>query len=169
MNLYRRYYILLIVLTAVWCVGFLLAPALKHAGTSGLGSSEILYSFYGKICHQLDARSFHLAGEKWGVCIRCAAIYLSFFCALLTIPLWRSVKNLRVPPLWVLVLILSPMIADVVLNDLGLFPSSMLSRTATGLILGFGLTLFVVPSYLEACLQIEHRVRKHPPTLQMEK
>jgi uncharacterized membrane protein len=41
--------------------------------------------FFSIICHQIPARSWHLAGEPLGVCIRCTAISFGFLTGLILI------------------------------------------------------------------------------------
>ena len=40
-------------------------------------SADAIYGFFGLICHQDPDRSFHVFGEKFACCERCAAIYAS--------------------------------------------------------------------------------------------
>ena len=59
---------------AIWCLAILAAPLLH---------SPTLYVFFSIICHQIPSRSWHLAGEPLGVCIRCTAISFGFLAGLL--------------------------------------------------------------------------------------
>ena len=64
---------LLLVAAVAWCVAVAAAPIFE---------SRWLYAFFSAICHQSPARSWHLAGEPLGVCIRCTSIYVGFLLAL---------------------------------------------------------------------------------------
>jgi hypothetical protein len=71
-----KIYLIITFLVALWCAGILAAPMLTHAGLHG--SADIVYSFFSRICHQNDAHSFHVEGEKFGVCIRAVPSILDF-------------------------------------------------------------------------------------------
>ncbi len=53
------------------------------------GFARIVYFFFGRICHQIDARSFHLNGIKFAVCERCSLIYFGAFVGVLIFPFLR--------------------------------------------------------------------------------
>ncbi len=106
-----RLYSFFTVLVSLWCIGILAAPLLKHAGWTQ--SADMLYSFFSRVCHQDDARSFHVEGEKIGVCIRCAAIYFGFLLGLITLPLSRALKRKKIPAMRFFLLAVLPMVVDV--------------------------------------------------------
>ena len=58
---------------AIWCAAIVAAPLLDL---------HRVYDFFSAICHQNPDRSWSLAGEPLGVCIRCASIYFGFLGAL---------------------------------------------------------------------------------------
>lgn len=147
----KRTYTILVLLTALWCTGILLAPALH--GTNPLVSS-ILYSAYSPVCHQIDNHCFHLFGVKWGVCARCSSIYFSFFGSLLLFPFLRRLSVPAFPDRWWVALALTPMILDVTLNFTGIHSSTPLTRTITGLLFGAVLPLYIVPPLLEGVAQL---------------
>jgi uncharacterized membrane protein len=160
MNLSTRLYLIAAIFTALWCAGILGAPLLKHAGEEKL--AEVCYSFFSRVCHQDDARSFHLEGEKLGVCIRCSAVYFGFLIVvalLLALRLPRSSMVRR----WIFISAISPMIMDIVLNDSGVRLSTTVSRVVTGGLFGAAMPWFVLPLFVEACVQIINRARIHPP------
>jgi uncharacterized membrane protein len=147
----KRTYIVFVLLTGLWCGGILLAPALH---SSYPAASSIVYSAYAPICHQIDGRCYHLLDAKWGVCIRCSAIYFSFFFSLLAYPLFRRLSSSATPGRsWVLIAVV-PMVIDVVLNFTGVHSSSPLTRAITGLLFGSILPLYIVPPLLEAVAQL---------------
>jgi uncharacterized membrane protein len=151
MDINKRVYTILVLLTAVWCTGILLAPALQADHPL---VSSILYSAYSPICHQIDSHCFHLFGAKWGVCIRCSAIYFSFFLSLLFYPLFRRLSSPTFPGRWWIALVLAPMILDVLLNLTGLHPSTPLTRLVTGMLFGSVLPFYILPPLLEGVAQL---------------
>jgi uncharacterized membrane protein len=147
----KRVYLILLVLTALWCAGILLAPSLHSQYPA---TSSFLYSAYSPICHQIDGRCFHLFEAKWGVCIRCSAIYFSFFLSLLLFPLFRKLSSPAFPERWWVVLAVLPMIVDVALNFTGIHSSTPLTRTISGLLFGSVLPFYIVPPLLEGVAQL---------------
>jgi uncharacterized membrane protein len=150
-----RIYILFTFLVALWCAGILAAPVLHHAGFSGIANSS--YSFFSRICHQNDASSFHVEGEKFGVCIRCSAIYFGFLAGLLLLPLSGALKGIRVPKPMLMIAFMIPMLVDVALNDTGLHMSTTMTRAATGILFGGAMPWYIVPILIEACSQLIHK------------
>jgi uncharacterized membrane protein len=154
-----RIYIVIVVLVALWCAGILAAPVLIHTGLHG--NADIAYSIFSRVCHQSDARSFHVEGEKLGVCIRCSAIYFGFLAGLLLLPLSGALKRTRNPKPILLIAVIIPMLIDVVLNDTGLHASTTITRVATGLLFGGVMPWCTVPLFIEACLQIINKKKIH--------
>ena len=150
-----RIYILITFLVALWCAGILAAPVLQHAGFTGIANST--YSFFSRICHQNDTRSFHVEGEKFGVCVRCSAIYFGFLTGLLILPLLGVLKRNRVPKPMLMIAFMIPMLIDVALNDTGLLMSTTMTRVATGILFGGAMPWSIVPLLIEACLQLIHK------------
>lgn len=147
----KRVYSILLLLTALWCTGILLAPALQ---SNYPATSSLLYSAYSPVCHQIDGRCFHLFDAKWGVCIRCTAIYVSFFVSLLLFPAFHQLSSPAFPERRWVVLAVVPMIIDVLLNFTGIHASSPLTRMITGLLFGSVLPLYIVPPLLEGVAQL---------------
>ncbi len=147
-----RIYIVFTLLVAFWCAGIIAAPVFKHAGSNN--NADFAYSIFSRVCHQIDARSFHVEGEKFGVCIRCTAIYFGFLAGLLLMPLSGSLKRIRFPkPIWIIAVII-PMIVDTILNDTGIHASTTFTRMATGLLFGGAMPWCIVPLLVEAVLQL---------------
>ncbi len=151
MEINKRTYLVLLFLVALWCGGIVLAPSLSAALPN---VSSLLYSFYSPICHQIDGRSFHIVGEKLGVCSRCSSIYFGFLFSLILYPFF---KNLRAPALpgrhWIALAIL-PMVIDVTLNFAGIHGSTLLTRAITGLTFGLVLPFYLIPPLLEGIVQL---------------
>jgi uncharacterized membrane protein len=156
-----RIYIIFTFLVALWCAGILAAPLLAHAGMHR--SADMVYSIYSRICHQNDASSFHVEGEKFGVCIRCSAIYFGFLMGLLFMLPLGAVTRLRIPKPMLMIAVILPMVVDAVLNDAGLHASSTMTRVATGLLFGGVMPWCIVPLLIEACLQLIHKKKIPSP------
>jgi uncharacterized membrane protein len=156
-----RIYIIFTFLVALWCAGILAAPLLAHAGMHR--SADMVYSVYSRICHQNDASSFHVEGEKFGVCIRCSAIYFGFLMGLLFMLPLGAVTRLRIPKPMLMIAVILPMVVDAVLNDAGLHASTTMTRVATGLLFGGVMPWCIVPLLIEACLQLIHKKKIPSP------
>jgi len=154
MKFTKRTYLALLSLVVLWCGGILLAPAVSATVP---GVSSFLYSFYSPICHQADARSFHLFGQKLAVCIRCSSIYGSFFLSVLVFAVTQRFSARSMPNrLWIMLAIL-PMIVDVLLTFTGIHVSTMLTRVVTGALFGSILPFYVVPPLLEGIAQLRNQ------------
>ncbi len=146
-----RTYLTLLFLVTLWCVALLAAPFLQSWGSPTGG---FFYEGFSKICHQMDQRSFHLAGFKLGVCARCSAIYFGFLLILLAIPFFTHLEKMRAPRLTWLGYAALPMLLDVFLNDSGILASTLMTRGITGIIFGATLPFVIVPTFLEAIAQL---------------
>lgn len=145
----KRIYRVLLSLVALWCIAIVAAPLSRAFGFPSAVSAS-LYSMFSRVCHQFPDRSFVLAGEPFGVCIRCTAIYFGFFAMLAVFPLLGRVNSPAVPHRWILAAALAPMALDVTLNVLGVHASSVFTRLVTGSLAGTVLPLYVVPPLIQA-------------------
>lgn len=155
MEMNKRVYLILLSLTGLWCLGVLLAPVLAVVSP---GVSSALYSVYKPICHQIDDRCFHLDGAKLGVCIRCSAIYFSFFVSLLSYALFRRISSPSFPGRAWILLAIAPMAIDVFLSITGIHPSTLLTRSMTGMLLGLVLPYYIVPPLQEAVSELHSQL-----------
>jgi uncharacterized membrane protein len=153
-----KVYLTITVLVAFWCAGILAAPLFSH--TRLHNGAEMLYTMYSRVCHQNDLHSFHLAGEKCGVCIRCSAIYFGFLVGLLLLPLSGGLRRMQIPSPLLLVAVMMPMLVDVLLQFSGLHISTTFTRLATGILFGGIMPWCIVPLLIEAYSQI-HRKNIH--------
>lgn len=151
MELNKRTYFVLLSLVAAWCGGILLAPALKSAHPE---AASLLYSLYAAICHQIDARSFHMFGAKLGVCFRCSSIYFSFFFSLIAYPWIQHLSSPSLPSRQWIALAVTPMVIDVLLSVTGIHSSTDLTRAVSGVLFGAILPFYVVPPLLESIAQL---------------
>ena len=132
---------ILLICLFFWCFGIVATPFL--ASREGIASiaAEFSYRFFSHVCHQLESRSFHLAGYKFAVCIRCCSIYTAFFLGVLFSPSIGRTKLVAMSPRYLLAASLLPMAADVGLSYFGVWESTMLTRIVTGSIFGFILSV----------------------------
>lgn len=140
----RSAYAWLLLPALVWCAGFLLLPL-----TGPIGDA-LAVEVYGRVCHQLEDRSFLWGGVPWAVCIRCSSIYLAFTVTLILVPLVRGLE--RWSPLaprsfavW-----LAPVVLDAALNISGLHVADTTTRTITGILAGVGLGVTIPPLFIDA-------------------
>ncbi len=155
MDVSKRIYIAFLAAVVFWCAAIVAAPVLRAiGGHAGESLAAILYGGFSRICHQIDARSLHVLGEKFGVCIRCTSIYFSFLAGIALYPLLRPFTARVLPhPAWI-VLAIAPMALDAVLNDFGILSSTELSRAVTGSLAGFIFAFAVLPVFIEAITQL---------------
>lgn len=154
----RRIYAAFLACVGLWCLAIVGAPALHTLGSAGRSAADFLYLAFSHICHQLDARSLHVCGAKLGVCVRCTAIYFSFFAGLILYPFVFDLDSKKFPDTTWLLLGLGPMVIDAVLNDLGIHQSNELSRIVTGSLAGFVLALVTIPLFVEAFTQLSAQI-----------
>lgn len=134
------------------------------------GPRMALYAAFSTVCHQLDARSFHLHGHAFAVCHRCTGIFAGLFVGTLLWPLARRHEAWllhRAGPL--LALSLMPAAVDWSLGASGLWPNTPVSRALTGVLFGAvagvylarGFARLVTPAPRRPELDLSHP--SHPP------
>jgi uncharacterized membrane protein len=125
----NKTYAALLAGSTLWCLSIILAPL--------LGLSWV-YAFFSRICHQDPTRSWHLAGEPFAVCIRCASIYFAFAASL-----WIGLKtNVRWLRLSILLLICEFIVARLVIDN-------ALLRSLSGVLVGLSAAPFVREAFEE--------------------
>ncbi|MGB9772420.1 MAG: DUF2085 domain-containing protein [Bacteroidota bacterium] len=149
----RKAYIAVLIAAAVWFGLIVMAPYLASLGGLGETLSSVLYSFYGRICHQLDSRSFHLFGHKLAVCSRCTMIYGGFLAGLLIFPFLGYERTRRFPR-WGLFLALSLLGFDAIAGMTPIWTSTITTRSLSGLIAGVALSLYLMPMLRDAAAQL---------------
>ncbi|HYE59089.1 MAG TPA: DUF2085 domain-containing protein [Rhodothermales bacterium] len=96
-----------------------------------------LYTAFSPVCHQIDARSFHLDGEAFAVCHRCTGIFAGLVVGTLLWPFARMFDGwLTRRAGLLLALSLVPAGLDWLLGVAGHWSNTPLSRTATGAVFG---------------------------------
>ena len=149
----------------IWCAAIAATPLLASHGGTAANAASLSYQFFSRVCHQLDSHSFHVAGIKFAVCVRCFSIYAAFFLGLLFFPIIKRTKIVNVPPARLLILSLVPMGIDVALHTLGIHQSTTTTRSMTGLMFGFALTVFLVPALEEFAGKFLSQMRTLATTL----
>ena len=100
----------------------------------------ILKEFYSTVCHQDNSKCLLIGADSIFVCARCAGIYLGGFIAgvlsLFIIKISLKKKILFYSAI--------PMIVDVALSSLGVYPYSKAVAISTGLILGSTIYIFII-------------------------
>ena len=105
---------------------------------------NIAYGFGDRLCHQRADRSFFINGNQMPFCARCTAIFIGLVIGLIVILFYRIELNERF--IFFIFLSLVPIGIDGTGQLFGLWESSNLSRTLTGLILGipFGIAIGII-------------------------
>ncbi|MEE9225092.1 MAG: DUF2085 domain-containing protein [Bacteroidota bacterium] len=143
-------YTVLLCATLLWCFAILAAPLFIVSDGFLQSSSEFLYHFFGRVCHQFDERSFHLDGQKLAVCARCSSIYFGFFLGLLSVPIFRRRPAMPFPPRWILFAAVLPMVLDVGLAVFNLHESALWTRALSGGVFGLIVSYFILAGFLAA-------------------
>jgi uncharacterized membrane protein len=141
----------------LWALLIVLAPLARANGLASI--SEPLYGFLHFICHQISERSFHIAGEPFGVCSRCTGVYFGLFVGFAMYPLWRRIEEIEPLARFWLFLSLIPIGIDWSLTIFGIWENTQLSRVVTGLILGIACATYIVPALVEITRNITYRRR----------
>src|SRR5687767_6864982 len=66
---------------SLFFVGLLFAAPLAQVNDLHWFSSAV-YGAFGRVCHQIPERSFHVVGQPLAVCARCTGLYVGFAGAL---------------------------------------------------------------------------------------
>lgn len=149
LRIMKRELNILIALISIWCGMILLAPL--TAGDGGVFGvvSQFLYRLFHSICHQFDSHSFHLHGHKFGVCIRCTAIYSSFLTGFILFRMSETFRLKKFDPLHSLIIACLPMCLDVMLSIFTPYESTTASRLITGGWFGCGVSIVLRDSLVE--------------------
>jgi uncharacterized membrane protein len=137
-------YAAVIILVVIWIAGIIWVALLGATGEHSTLLS-VLQHTYGRVCHQIDERSFHLDGHPLAVCARCFGIYIGYLIGLMLYPLKNSVARTDLPPRSWLIAALVPVAVDVAAGYLGIYESTLVSRSLTGSIAGAAGTFYTLP------------------------
>ena len=132
---------------SIWVLLIVAAPVAKANGFTSFSSP--LYHFFSFICHQLPERSFHVAGEQFGVCSRCFGVYFGLIAGFVIYPLWRNIADIEPLPRFWLFASMIPIGVDWSLTVFEIWENNHFSRFVTGLILGVACATYIVPAIVE--------------------
>lgn len=118
-----------------------------------------IYHAFSYLCHQINERSFHLGGHKFGVCSRCTGLYAGFAFATLALPLVRSLKRTDTPHVIWLLLSGVPLAIDFGLTYFGIWENNHFTRVTTGALFGAAAAVYVVPGFIELSSIVADRLR----------
>lgn len=144
-------YAVLTTLAVLWTAGLFAASAAHGAHWDE--AAILTRWFYSPVCHQDTARSFMLWDWPMSVCHRCSGIYVSFTAVLLLFPLLRGLRIFDSFSFRRLAILMLPLLLDYMLDVLGVWQNSPLSRSLSGLVAGAALALFTMPAWMEFWLQ----------------
>lgn len=147
-----------LVFSLIWVAAIVLAPVFDDNGIKSI--SQPIYKFFSFMCHQISSRSFHYDDHQFAVCARCFGFYSGFLLGFIVYPFVRELNNTDSFPRFWLFLAMIPMGIDFSLTFFGIWENTHLSRTITGLILGFACAFFIIPALVEISYFISLRKRK---------
>ena len=148
--------------SAWWAWGFVLAgaallvalivaaPLLRAAGA--LAAAQAIYRGFSTVCHQMDARSFHVEGFQLAVCARCFGLYVGGLLGVAAYPLARPLSKRETPERVWLLLAALPTGVDFALGFFGVWENTHLSRFLTALLLGVVSAFYIVPGLVDLSL-----------------
>lgn len=142
----------------VWILAIVSAPIFEENGVKSV--SQSIYRFFSFMCHQISSRSFHYHEHQFAVCARCFGFYAGFLLGFIVYPLLRALNNTDSFPRFWLFAAMIPMGIDFSLTFFEIWENTHLSRTITGLILGFACAFFIVPALIEINQFLQQRRKK---------
>jgi len=157
MNFARVIHVSAFLAVSVWCTAIVVAPLLAAGDGLQQAVSDALYFFFGKVCHQIDSRSFHLEGYPLAVCSRCFGIYAGFCAGAILLAL-KGFRLMILPAPSIVLTALTPMVIDVAGATLGLYEPTNSLRLLTGFWFGAVMPFCLVPLLREAVMQWVERL-----------
>ena len=131
------------------------APLAQANGHPAFASA--IYKAFSFVCHQIPARSFHLAGHQFGVCSRCTGLYAGFAVAALVYPLARSSQSTNTPSRVWLLLATLPLLVDFLLGYYSIWENTHLSRFLTGALLSSVAVFYIMPGLIDLSSAVARR------------
>ena len=119
-----------------------------------------IYKAFSFVCHQIPARSFHLAGHQFAVCSRCTGLYTGFAVAALVYPLARPLQRTDTPSRIWLILATLPLVIDFGLGYFSIWQNTHLSRFLTGALLSSVAVFYVMPGLIDLSQSIRQRFNR---------
>lgn len=123
----------------VWLAG-IISPAFSHSDSSLILFQPFIKHSYSLVCHQDEAKTFFLNGQKLFVCARCTGIYMAVFLSSLLL----LIVNLKINPgkniLWISLVI---MLIDVLSVLTGLYNYNKILAALTGAFFGSAVFIYI--------------------------
>ena len=143
----RKLYFLSLCFMALWLGLIIGAPFLISLPSLNCKKvAFLIYWFFSPVCHQLTESSFIIYENQMAICSRCFGIYLGMILGVLIYPLLRSFDFTRVIHRRYMMLAPLPMVGDVVLLAMGVYPPLLWLKALTGLFFGFALPFYLLPA-----------------------
>jgi len=141
---------LILAFFACWDIAIIAAPIAKTNGFKE--EANTIYWFFSHVCHQIDARSFHIKDAPFAVCARCFGFYAGLLTGFILYPFVFRIESRNIPnPLW-LILSVIPTAIDWSLGFFGIWENTHFSRSTTAFLLGSTCAVFTVPTLAEITL-----------------
>lgn len=130
-----------------WLFSILLAPLAEANNFTNI--SDPVYKFFSYACHQIPARSFHVAEHQFAVCSRCFGVYFGLLAGFIIYPFFRKIEETEPLPRFWLFLAMVPIGIDWTLGVFDIWENTHFSRFATGTILGAACAIYIIPALVE--------------------
>ncbi len=126
----------------IWCSGFSILVLFPNSKFTYI-LLPFLKRDYGTVCHQIDAKTFYINGNRLLVCARCTGIYLG---ALVTSFISLFIITKFNIPIKYFIIALIPMVIDVVFSSIGLYHYSKILAFSTGILFGSIVFMYILHS-----------------------
>jgi uncharacterized membrane protein len=141
-----------------WIVSLFFLGWTALAAASALPGNEWLRGLFAFGCHQEAERCYSIAGHPLGLCVRCLWIYLGLAAGH---PFFARVRISEKPALRLLFVSAALVVADVLLEALGVYHNWKALRAATGGVFGFACSWFALRGLIELSLNSKNRMPCH--------
>jgi len=163
---FAAYFVWASVAAFTLCVMAAVVAAPLAQASNHLAFSSAIYKTFSFLCHQIPERSFHLAGQQFAVCSRCTGIYAGFTMAILTYPLFRSLRKTETPRIIWLFASALPLALDFSLTYFGIWQNNHFTRFTSGALFGAVAAIFILPGVIELSMKLgEWSTKSHAATL----
>jgi uncharacterized membrane protein len=100
-----------------------------------------------------------LFGKQFAVCVRCFSVYSGLFIGVVFYPVFRMYFKQNTPNLIYLLISILLLLLDLLMNIFKIIENSFITKTITGIIFGFVLSLYLIPGlfFLNKELKIFHK------------
>ena len=117
-----------------------------------VATAQSVYGAFALLCHQMDERSFHVAGFKLAVCARCFGLYAGALLGALVYPLARPLVRRDLPARGWLLAAGVPTTVDFALGFFRVWENTHASRFLTASLLGVAVAFYFVPGAVDLAL-----------------